>query len=174
MAPATFRGRPWRWARDEIAALHPERDADRIVHLLFEVRFGDPYFVTAGHAITFARQAAVPSIAAILDRGGRGDSVVDPRKRYDDTMLFFGELYRLGAHSEGGRRVLERLNAIHSRFPISDDDMRYTLATIVFEPVRLAEAAGEPGYSAHEVCAIFTFWREAARTMQMAEIPDSA
>ena len=125
------------WARRRIRGLDPERDYREINHLAFEVRYATPIFTHTLFSIAFARQAAVPSIARTLYRGGRGASITATRKRSDDTLLFFGEFYRHG-DSPAGRAVADQLNAIHSRFPISNDEHLYTLATLMCEPLRMS------------------------------------
>jgi hypothetical protein len=160
------------WARSEIAALDPERDDERITHLSTNVRYGDPLLVAAAYTLTFARQAAVPSIATVLDRGGRGDSLSQPRKRHRDTILLFSEIYRHGYSTERGAAAIAHLNSIHARFPITNDDYLYTLATVIFEPERLARQVGGTALSAAEERARVVFWREVGTRMGISDIPD--
>ena len=127
------------WARDEIARLDPTVDYDRIAQLSAEARFGWPPLAAAFYTVTFVRQAAVPSIAKILHRGGGGPTIVDGRKRNDDTLVIFGELFANGAASARGGATIDRLQEIHGLFPITQDDYRYTLCSIIDEPVRSAD-----------------------------------
>ena len=58
------------------------------------------------------------------------------QKRYDDTDLVVGEIVEHGFDSERGVRAIARMNAIHARFAIANEDMLYVLSTFVFEPIR--------------------------------------
>ena len=58
-----------------------------------EVRYGTPLFTHSIFSVAFARQAAVPSIAKVLYRGGKGGIITNTRKRNNDTLIFFGEFY---------------------------------------------------------------------------------
>lgn len=165
--------RSYTWARDEIARLDPTVDYNRIAHLYAEVRFGWPPLSAAFYTATFVRQAAVPSIACTLHRGGGGASLTGARKRNDDTLVFFGELFAHGASSERGSEVVERMQQIHGHFSISDEDYRYTLCSIIDEPERAAEVVGYSSVSWAEYEAWFRFWRELGEQMGLDGLPNS-
>lgn len=161
---------PW-WARKEIARLDPDRDARRILHLSFEVRYGMPLFVYLLFSLAFARQVAIPDIARVLWRNGKGDIVRETRKRNQDTLLFFGQLFRHGDNAEG-QRACEQLRRMHARFPIHNDLNLYTLATLSCEPQRLSERlAGRNVFSAAETRATYVFWRRIGELLDITGIP---
>lgn len=156
--------------RRRIRALDPERDDEEITRLVSDVLFGDPFFAHSTFLVTFARQAAVPSIAKVLARSGQGDVVVDPRRRNNDTIVFFTEFFRRGYRSEAGRAAIARMEAIHSNFRISDELKAYTLATVIFEPERLAKQFDCDPFSDVEKLGRWNFWKGFARTMPI-ELP---
>lgn len=165
--------RPWHWARAALQGLDPERDAQRILHLSFEVRYGAPIFTYALFSLAFARQVAVPEIAAVLYRGGQGLIVTDTRKRNDDTLIFFGELFRHG-DTPAGRAIAQRLKQMHDRFGIPNELHLYTLATLVCEPHRASRRlCGRQVISDAENQAGFNFWRVMGGHMGITDIPDS-
>lgn len=151
--------RSYTWARDEIARLDAETDNERITHLNAEVRFGNPTLAVALYTVAFCRQMAVPSIAAVVHRGGRSPIIRTTRKRNDDTMVFFGEFMRHGHSSERGRAAIARMNEIHSQFPISEDQKLYTLASLTFEQERIPRALGLEPIPAKAKLANYHFWR---------------
>jgi ER-bound oxygenase mpaB/B'/Rubber oxygenase, catalytic domain len=159
------------WARDELAQLDPAVDYDRIARLVAEVRYGAPPIMAAFYTVTFVRQVGVPSIARILYRGGGGPAITDGRKRNDDTLVFFGELFINGAMSERGGATVERLQEIHGLFPITQDDYRYTLCTIIDEPARTARVLGYEALSPAEQTGWFGFWRSVGERMGIEAIP---
>ena len=80
------------------------------------------------------RTYAVPSISGLLAETGEFER--RPRKRYDDTELILAEMLENGLDSPRGRAALARMNAMHGRFPIANEDMLYVLSTFIFEPIR--------------------------------------
>lgn len=160
------------WARRRIAQLDAEKDFKEINHLAFEVRYATPVFTHALFLVAFARQAAVPSIARILYRGGQGSSVTAARKRSNDTLLFFGEFYIHG-DDEKGRQVADQLNRIHSRFPITNEENLYTLATLMCEPLRMSRfLTGKVIFTPKERRSIYLFWRMIAGMLHITDIPE--
>ncbi len=160
------------WARKRITELDVEKDFLEINHLAFEVRFGSKLFTHALFSVAFARQMAVPSIAEVVYRNGKGPSITNTRKRNNDTLLFFGEFYRHG-NSEAGRKVAEQLNRIHSRFPIDNDQNLYTLATLMCEPIRMSRfLTGKNIFSQKETRALYLFWKMVAEMLHITGIPE--
>lgn len=162
-----------RWARREIARLDPVADHERITHLSAEVRYGDPVLTAALYTVAFCRQMAVPSIAAVVHRGGRGPIIRRTRTRNDDTMTFFGVFMKEGHSSPAGRAAIDRLNLIHSRFPITEDQSLYTLSSLVLEADRIPALLGVDLLTDKERVANFHFWREVGRLMGLSQIPTS-
>ncbi len=161
------------WARKQIAQLDAERDAHQIAHLAFEVRYGTPLFTHSIFSVAFARQAAVPSIARVLYRNGKGGIITNTKKRNNDTLLFFGEFYKHGDKGEG-LKAIELLNFIHSHFKITNEENLYTLATIVCEPRRMGVfLANRDLFSKKEFRAVYNFWTRLCELMNITDIPGS-
>lgn len=156
--------------RRRIRALDPEREDEQITRLVSDVLYGDPYFAHSTFLVTFARQAAVPAIAKVLARSGQGDVVADPRRRNNDTIVFFTEFFRRGYRSEAGRAAIARMEAIHGNFRIDDELKVYTLATVIFEPERLATQFGCEPFSRVEKLGRWNFWKGFANAMPI-ELP---
>ncbi len=158
-----------RWARDEIAALDARTDARRITQLSFEARVRSPLLIHAMFSLAFARQVAVPEIAEILYRDGRGLIIRNPRTRNAQTLVRFGELFHEGADGA----AIERITRAHSPYPITNDLNLYTLATLACEPRRVSRRLlGRDFFSAHEVQAHHHFWRQVGEALGISDIPD--
>jgi hypothetical protein len=161
------------WARRRIAALDAEQHATEINHLAFEVRYATPVFTHSLFSIAFARQAAVPSIARVLYRGGKGGIITGTRKRNNDTLLFFGEFYKHG-NSPKGKEVAGQLNRIHAHFPISNEENLYTLATLMCEPIRMSRfLTAKVIFNDKERRALFLFWKMVSEMLNITNIPDN-
>ncbi|MET9327500.1 DUF2236 domain-containing protein [Tsukamurella sp. NPDC003166] len=157
--------------RRRMDALDPVVDHEELTRLSLEVKYGDGLFVHAAYTVAFARQVAVPSIARIVHRRGTGDMMKDVRRRNDDTLVFFGEMLRNGHSSAAGRAAVDRMESIHAHFGITDDDKRYTLASLAFEPDRIAENLGLHLFTGGERLARFLFWRGIGELMGL-DVPE--
>ncbi len=153
----------------EIAALDPERDAQRIVFIDASLEF--PWDTQRSLELAFYRTYAVPSIAQLLD--STGELGLRAQKRYDDTQLLISAFCEYGYESDFGRRAIRRMNQIHGRFAIDDEDFLYVLSTMVFEPIRWNARFGWRPLVETEKLATFFFWREVGRRMGIGELPES-
>lgn len=161
------------WARKKIKALNAESDFHEITHLAFEVRYASPIFTHSLFSVAFARQAAIPSIAKVLYQNGNGAIIKNPRKRNNDTLLFFGEFFKHGL-SEEGLKAVHQLNRIHSRFTINNEQNLYTLATLMCEPIRMSIfLTGKNIFSEKENRAVFLFWKKIGSHMQIQNIAEN-
>lgn len=154
-------------ALDEILASDPSSDHQRIVYLSAAFEF--PFDLTRSLEFALFRTYAVPSIGGLLDRTGEfGERA---QKRYDDTDLILSQIYEFGYDSERGRAALRRMNRIHGRFDISNDDFLYVLSTFVYEPIRWIARFGWRDMVHQERLAFFHFWSEVGRRMNIRDIP---
>ena len=79
-----------------------------------------------------------------------------------------------GYDSERGRAAIARMNEIHGRFQIRNEDFLYVLSTFVFEPIRWNERFGWRRMTEKERVALFHFWREVGGRMNIQDIPGHA
>jgi hypothetical protein len=155
-----------RWLR-EIRTLDPERDSRRIVFL--DTFYEFPFDTTRALELAFFKTFAAPTIAGLLH--STGEFTERGQKRYDDTDLLISAFAEDGWDGELGRRALRRMNRIHKRFAISNDDFLYVLSAMVVEPIRWNERYGRRPLLDAEREAAFVFWREIGRRMAIADIP---
>jgi hypothetical protein len=163
---ATVRESPW---LREIRTLDPERDCRRIVFLDSFYEF--PFDTTRALELAFFKTFASPSIAALLD--STGEFTLRGQKRYDDTDLLISAFSEDGWDGELGTRALRRMNQIHGRFEIANEDYLYVLSAMVLEPLRWNVRFGWRRWIEAEQLAQFCFWREVGLRMAIREIPDS-
>jgi len=151
----------------EIQGLDPVRDHQRIVFLSCRVDF--PFDTTRALEFALFRTFCVPSISALLHRTGEFEQ--RPQKRYDDTDILVSEMMEHGYASERGRAALRRMNQIHGRFAIANDDYLYVLSTFIYEPIRWNERFSWRRMVASERLGLFHFWGEVGRRMNLKDIP---
>jgi hypothetical protein len=156
------------WLR-EIRTLDPERDCRRIV--LIDSFHEFPFDTTRALELAFFKTFASPTIAALLD--STGEFRLRGQKRYDDTDLLISTFSEDGWTGERGKRALRRMNQIHGRFDIANEDFLYVLSAMVLEPLRWNERFGWRRMIEAERLATFYFWCEIGRHMAINEIPAS-
>ena len=173
-APSIGRRRLGYAIRRQIAALDPVEEHEEVARLTSEVLYGDPIGVHAGYLIGFSRQVAVPGIARVVYRGGGGENLRDVARRTDDSLALFGAFFRWGHSSPQGRAAIARMEQIHKRFAITDEQKLYTLATLIFEPERIGWHFGFDVFTANQREASWRFWRGVAEQMPLGGLPSTA
>lgn len=156
------------WLR-HLARLDPQTDYEEIYRVTVTHEF--PWDMNQALSFALFRTYAVPSIGRLLDETGEFDR--DPQKRYDDTVLLLDEVSLHGLHSDGGRRAIRRINQMHGSYDISNDDMRYVLATFVVVPKRWLDDYGWRPMTPAEVEASALYYRELGRLMGITDTPES-
>jgi hypothetical protein len=157
-----------RWLR-EIRRLDPVADHVRVVYL--DTCFEFPWDTTRSLELALFRTFAVPSVAQVL--ADTGEFFARAQKRYDDTDLILSTIVETGYDSAEGRRAIRRMNQIHGRFEISNDDFLYVLSSFVFEPIRWNARFGWRPLIEAERLATFHFWRAVGGLMAIRDIPES-
>jgi len=160
--------------RRRIAALDPVEDNEEVTRLTFEVLYGDPIAVHAAYLIGFSRQVAVPGIARVIYQGGNGQNLRDVARRTNDTLTLFGAFFRWGHSSPRGRAAIARMEQIHARFAITDEQKRYTLATLIFETERIGRHLGFDPLTIQQREASCRFWCGVAEQMPLGGLPPTA
>jgi len=151
----------------EIASLDAERDCQRIVHLLSVYEFNFD-LKRAGELALFYSYAS-DSVSRLLDRTGEFER--RGQLRYDDTQILIGAFIESGWDGDFGRRAIERMNAIHGRFRISNEDFVFVLWTLIHVPIRWVNLHAHRPFTAHEERAWFNFWRGVGERMGMTGLP---
>jgi hypothetical protein len=152
---------------DEIERLDAVKDHQRIVLLSTRVDF--PFDTTRALELALFRTFGVPSISALLHRTGEFERRA--QKRYDDTDIIVSEMLEHGYDSERGRAALAKMNGIHGRFTIANEDFLYVLSTFVFEAIRFNARFGWRRMIEKEKVALFHFWRAVGERMGIRDIP---
>lgn len=160
------------WINTELKSLDPAVDYARMVDLILNWRETNPFLHHLLYTLGFIKQVADPKIAQIIHRAGAGSIVRATAQRGDETLRFFGTWWRYGPDSEKGRESIVRLNAIHSRFPITNEQYLYTLATLVVLPDEVYARISAPQRPDFERKAMVKFWQQVGREMNLVAIPE--
>ena len=150
-----------------VRTLDPVADHEEVYRTVAQYEFG--WETMLGLNLAFYRTFGVPAIAELLS--STGEMTERTRKRADDTGLLMYEMITHGLEAERGRAAVKRLNQIHRRFDIADDDYRYVLATFVVVPTRWIERTGWRPLCCHERTATVEFYRRLGTLMNVSDIP---
>lgn len=153
-------------ASAEIAGLDPERDYQRIVFLLSYQLF--QWDVERSLEFALLNTYAIPSISGLLSR--TAEFTRRARKRYDDTELLLAEVGEHGFDSVRGTEAMARINEMHGRFRIANDDYLYVLSTFVFDPIDWMAQYRRP-FTDKEQLAWLRYYQQLGRRMGIADIP---
>ncbi|SEJ64441.1 hypothetical protein SAMN05192553_10713 [Cyclobacterium xiamenense] len=152
-----------------ITGLNPRSDYERIAYLLTFHCF--PWDMEKALEFALFRTFAVPSVSRLLL--ATGEFVNRTQKRYDDTELILYEILENGMDSVRGQAAIARMNAMHGRFKISNEEYLYVLSTFIFEPIRWMDQWGWRPFTPIEKEAILINYQELAKRMGIREVPDS-
>ncbi|WP_269305610.1 oxygenase MpaB family protein [Aeromicrobium sp. HA] len=147
--------------------LDPEVDYEEIARLFGQYDF--PWDLEQALSFALFRTYAVPSIGRLLYETGHFGT--DTQRRHDDTALLLGEIVDQGLESTPGRAAIRRMNQMHGRYDISNDDMRYVLATFVVMPNRWVNRYGFRRTTPIEDVAGVNYYRRLGRLMGIADLP---
>jgi len=149
------------------AGLDPEVDYEQIVRLFGQYDF--PWDLEQALSFALFRTYAVPSIGRLLY--DTGQFTTDTQRRHDDTALLLGEMVEQGLESEPGRAAVRRMNQMHGRYDISNDDLRYVLATFVVMPNRWINRYGWRRTTPVEDAAGVAYYLRLGRLMGIHDLP---
>ena len=155
--------------RRRIEALDPATDSAEIYRLMGTYEF--PWDLNQSLSFALFRTYAVPSIGGLLAR--TGEFTGRPQKRYDDTVLILDAVLEHGPDSAQGRTAIRRMNQMHRAHDISNDDLRYVLATFVVVPIRWIDAYGWRRLTETERVASAHYYRDLGRRMGIRDIPQT-
>jgi hypothetical protein len=153
----------------EIEGLEPQKDHQRIVFLSASYDF--PWDTQRALELALLRTFAIPKSSELLVN--TEEFTKRTQKRYDDTTILISTIGFYGYDSPEGLAAIRRMNQMHGRYAISNDEFLYVLSTFVFEPIRWNARYGWRKLSQKEKLATFYFWREVGKRMNIKAIPES-
>jgi len=152
-----------------IRTLDPRQDYLTIYQTMLRYEF--PWDVKLGLNLAFNRSFSIPRVAAVHVE--TGELLHRTRKRVDDTGLLMYEMTLHGFDHPRGRESVRRINQIHRRYDIPNEDHLYVLGCLVVVPIRWLERYGWRRPCCHERTAAYLYYRELGRRMGISDIPPS-
>lgn len=149
------------------AGLDPQADYEQIARLFGQYDF--PWDMEQALSFALFRTYAVPSIGRLLHDTGEFEK--DTQRRHDDTALILGEIVDQGLESQPGHAAIRRMNQMHGRYDITNDDMRYVLSTFVVMPNRWVNRYGWRRTTPDEDIAGVNYYLRLGRLMGIGDLP---
>jgi len=115
----------------------------------------------------------IPTVSHLLHKTGQFSNPKTSQKRYVDTVVIISEFAANHLDSFRAQKSIERLNWLHGRHKISNDDMLYTLALFMCQPTKFINEMEWRQITAMEKKAIWMFWKAIGQRMNIQEIPNS-
>ncbi|KAL1742150.1 hypothetical protein HDZ31DRAFT_66260 [Schizophyllum fasciatum] len=136
-------------------------------------------------ALSFAlfKTYGIPSISKLLVATKELSAEQNVAKRYADTELLIGSwtscpidgrypsASKCARYDPRAMISMARVNFLHSKYQISNEDFRYTLCLFLFEPITWSTKYGWRSLSDLEKHAWFIFWVEIGKRMDIKDIP---
>lgn len=154
--------------RQQTEAMDPEVDHNAISRIVAQHEF--PWDVQQALSFALFRTYAVPTIGGLLHE--TTTFVTDAQKRHDDTVLILATALEQGLESADGRTAVRRMNQMHGRYDISNDDLRYVLAAFVVMPQRWLDLYAWRRSTDGERLAGVRYYQRLGELMGIREIPD--
>ncbi len=156
--------------RDELAAVDPAEEPRTYALELSTKEF--VWGTTQALSFALFRTYAVPSIGELLYETAQFTDEV--QKRYDDTALLLSAPVEHGFDPGGqGHAAIRRINQMHGRYDISNDDMLYVLATFVVCPPRWINAYEWRSLTQREIDGLTNYYRTLGKYMGIKDIPET-
>jgi cytochrome b involved in lipid metabolism len=151
--------------RDAIERLDPLVDRDRIFHFVAREFRSELKVFAVLHEMRAA--VSLPLATFFLQTGEFSERGV---KRIVDTVLLVCNVLEWGTESLRGRRCLERINAIHSRYAIPNAAFKFVLCGIMFVPWEFNQRFGFRRMSFVERLGWFHAFDQLGRAMGIGEL----
>jgi hypothetical protein len=152
---------------EQLAALHPVADSDRIYHHLLRTFRVEARLV---ETLAINRVATWESLALFL-RSTR-EAERNPVGRFFDTYALFANYFEWGEESERGGRAIERMNQIHGRYFLPNEGMKYVLLNTAFTWLDGIDRIGHRALLPLEREGFFQAHVRLGRAMRIAELSD--
>jgi hypothetical protein len=146
-------------------ALEAQKISARIIYNDF------PFISTKALEFGLFKTYAIPSISKVLV--ATRELVDHCARRYDDTDLIVREIWEQPFNTWRAELALKRMNALHSKYVISNEDYLYVLTVFAVEPYRWIDKFGYRRSHPLEKECSHLIWTDIGTKMGIKNIPGS-
>lgn len=133
------------------------------------VQFDLAQDINAGFVSAYFRSFATPDSARVLVASGAMQS--DPLKRATDTGVVIYELIANGFDHARSMQMFELLRRVHKGLPVTADDYRYVLLSMLIVPYRWCARYGIRAWTAEEAAQGVAFFTELGDRIGIDRLP---
>ncbi|MEQ3722703.1 oxygenase MpaB family protein [Alcanivorax sp.] len=152
----------------EIDTLDEEKDCQRIVYLMLSYEF--THEIVSALDLAYLASGVNKNIADIL---GRSHYLKNGLRRYDDTRFLIFKFLECGWDDGAGAAAIEKMNSVHARYKIRNEDFVSALSAFIVSPILWIESFGWRKLSQKERQAWFNFWIRVGSRMSIQNMPAS-
>lgn len=131
-----------------------------------------PTIFEKGLQLALFRTYGIPSISKLLGQTAQLSTSENVAKRYADTAVVSVEIYSNRPYDERSTEAFARLNYLHGHYraqgKISNDDMLYTLSSLMNQPCEWIDRYEWRTLTDMERCAVATFHKWMGDTMDIS------
>ncbi|KDR73850.1 hypothetical protein GALMADRAFT_227616 [Galerina marginata CBS 339.88] len=155
--------------------------AQQIVHVSFF--YDTPLMMLLGTQVALFKVYGISTIATVLLKSGELTSAEKINKRLADTSILIATALSNPLVGPGsgcpvvspnidprGAVAIARINYLHGKYSIKNDDLLYNLALFMIEPITWTARFDWRPHSPLEIQAIFALWTEVGRRMGIQNI----
>lgn len=154
--------------RQEIDSLDEKKDCQRIVYLMLSYEF--THEIISALDFAYLASGVNKNVADIL---GRAHYLNNGLRRYDDTRFLILKFLECGWDDDAGAAAIEKMNTIHSRYNIRNEDFVLALCAFIVSPVVWIENFGWRKITDKERQAWYNFWIKIGYQMGIDKMPRS-
>ncbi|PFH48519.1 hypothetical protein AMATHDRAFT_5718 [Amanita thiersii Skay4041] len=177
-----------RWRRyNAVHAKYHRRDVKDLTleeaqKIMQESVFWDmPLLLNYALAFALFKTYGIPSISKLLASTKELKSQDTVSRRYADTEILIASMTTCPINGLSDKKepdpramlALARMNWLHSKYKISNEDFLYTLCLFILEPATWAKRYGWRSLSPLEEQAFFVLWLDIGQKMGIKDIPDT-
>ncbi|KAF9258685.1 hypothetical protein L218DRAFT_934549 [Marasmius fiardii PR-910] len=165
-----------KYAGHDLDAMTPQKVQEIVHDSLF---YDAPMTMLFGTQVALFKVFGVPTVASLQLNTGEMTDKDRLNKRLADTSTLIGTFIsnpsppRASTDNASDPRAaiaLARVNYLHGKYPIRNEDMLYNLALFVLEPVRWTAQYNWRPHTALEKKALFILWTDIGRRMGIEDI----
>lgn len=129
-----------------------------------------PFLAVKALEFGFFKTYAIPSISKILC--STSQLTKHCAYRYDDTHLLISEFIEQHPNSGRAHLALERMNALHNKYHITNMEFLYVLSVFTVVPVHFINKYGYRCVHQKEIIASYIVWKDIGVKMGIQDIPN--
>jgi hypothetical protein len=156
----------------KLDSITPPKDAAEAHAVVSQFVYYDfPFIATKALEFGLFKTYGIPSISKLLV--STKELTMNYARRYDDTDILVREFVEQPPDSWRAELAIRRLNALHGKYTISNEDYLYVLCIFAVEPIRWVDKYGFRKSHDIERLSLHLIWKDVGTKMGIKNIQNS-